>query len=164
MIGMRSTDPPTVSCIRPAEIEEAAALSDLCFRSKRVWGYDDAFMGLARAALQVPPAQIEAGDVWVATAPDGSLAGVLVLASAEQPATIDLDKLFIEPRQMRAGFGRVLLTYAVAEARRRGANRITILADPYAAPFYERHGARLIGEAPSDAIPGHFLPLYEIAL
>ena len=26
--------------IRPARVEEAAALSDLCFRSKAVWGYD----------------------------------------------------------------------------------------------------------------------------
>ena len=26
--------------IRPARVEEAAALADLCFRSKAVWGYD----------------------------------------------------------------------------------------------------------------------------
>ena len=40
----------------------------------------------------------------------------------------------------------------------------TILADPNAAGFYERNGARLIGTAPSDAIPGRSLPLYEIKL
>ena len=32
--------------IRPARVEEAAALSDLCFRSKAVWGYDPEFMAL----------------------------------------------------------------------------------------------------------------------
>jgi hypothetical protein len=32
--------------IRPARIDEAAALSDLCFRSKAVWGYDTEFMAL----------------------------------------------------------------------------------------------------------------------
>src|SRR4029077_17951571 len=37
--------------IRPARVEEAAALSDLCFRSKAVWGYDPEFMALMRAAL-----------------------------------------------------------------------------------------------------------------
>ena len=42
--------------------------------------------------------------------------------------------------------------------------RLTILADPHAAGFYERNGARQIGEAPSDAIPGRSLPLYEIML
>ena len=50
----------------------------------------------------------------------------------------------------------------IGEARRRGATRLTILADPNAAAFYERNGARKIGMAPSDAIPGRFVPLYEI--
>src|ERR1700719_3803288 len=40
--------------IRPARVEEAAALSDLCFRSKAVWGYDPEFMALMLAALGVP--------------------------------------------------------------------------------------------------------------
>src|SRR4029077_8899783 len=39
--------------IRPARVEEAAALSDLCFRSKAVWGYDPEFMAPMLAALGV---------------------------------------------------------------------------------------------------------------
>ena len=57
-----------------------------------------------------------------------------------------------------------LLAHAIAEARRRGAGRLTILADPNAAAFYERAGAVRIGEAPSDAVPGRLLPLYELRL
>jgi GNAT superfamily N-acetyltransferase len=158
----------TQSCpgagIRSARVEEAAALSDLCVRSKAVWGYDDSFMALARNVLQVGVRQIAAGDVWVATTADGSVAGVVALAPGEQPGTLDLDKLFVEPRHIRAGFGRALLDHATREAKRRGATRLTILADPYAAPFYERNGARRIGEAPSDAIPGRLVPLYEMTL
>ena len=60
--------------------------------------------------------------------------------------------------------GHLYVQINSAEARRRDAKRLTILADPYAAGFYERNGARLIGEAPSDAIPGRSLPLYEIKL
>jgi hypothetical protein len=41
------------SYIRFARVEEAAALSDLCFRSKAVWGYDPEFMALMPAALAV---------------------------------------------------------------------------------------------------------------
>ena len=158
----------TQSCpgggIRSARVEEAAALSDLCVRSKAVWGYDDSFMALAHGVLQVGVRQIAAGDVWVATTDDGSLAGVAALAPGEQPDTLDLDKLFVEPRHIRAGFGRALLDHATREAKRRGATRLTILADPYAAPFYERNGARRIGEAPSDAIPGRMVPSYEMTL
>jgi GNAT superfamily N-acetyltransferase len=150
--------------IRAARIEEAAALSDLCVRSKAVWGYNEAFMALAREPLRVGVKEIAAGDVWVATTADGSVAGVVALAPGEQPDTLDLDKLFVEPRHIRGGFGRALLAHAMREARRRGATRLTILSDPYAAPFYERNGARRVGEAPSDAIPGRMLPLYEMVL
>jgi GNAT superfamily N-acetyltransferase len=156
--------PTAAARIRLARTEEAAALSDLCVRSKAVWGYDERFMEQAQASLQVRPEQIAAGDVWVVTRADGGFAGVMALAPGDQPDTVDLDKLFVEPRSIRAGFGRVLLAHAVAESRRRGAKRMTILADPYAAAFYERSGARWIGEAPSDAIPGRMVPLYEIAL
>jgi GNAT superfamily N-acetyltransferase len=147
-----------------ARIEEASALSELCFQSKASWGYDEDFMALARVALAVSPEQIAAGEVWVATAADESLAGIVALGPSAQPNTLDLDKLFVEPQRIRTGVGRALLTHAIIEARRRGAERLTILADPYAAGFYERNGARLIGQAPSDAIPGRSLPLYEIKL
>jgi GNAT superfamily N-acetyltransferase len=150
--------------IRRAGVEEAAALSDLCVRSKAVWGYEDSFMALARGVLQVGVKEIAAGDVWVATTANGSIAGVVALALGEQTGTLDLDKLFVEPRHIRGGFGRALLEHALREARRRGATRLTILADPYAAAFYERCGARRIGEAPSDAIPGRMVPFYEVAL
>ena len=60
-------------CIRLARIDEAPGLSELCVRSKASWGYDEAFMALARVALQVNPEQIERDDVWVATGADGGL-------------------------------------------------------------------------------------------
>src|SRR6266851_10327840 len=150
--------------VGPARVDEADALSALCFRSKAVWGYDAAFMALARAALRVSPGEIAAGNVWVAAMGDGSIAGMVALAATERADTLDLNKLFIDPPFIEIGFGRMLLAHAVAKARRRGARRLTILADPYAAAFYERQGACRIGEAPSDAIPGRMLPLYEINL
>ena len=88
----------------------------------------------------------------------------MALGPSEEPDTLDLDKLFVEPQRIRTGIGRALIAHAINEARRRGATRLTILSDPYAAGFYERNGARLIGEAPSDAIPGRSVPLYEIKL
>jgi predicted N-acetyltransferase YhbS len=154
----------TVPCIRLARIDEAPGLSELCVRSKASWRYDEAFMALARVVLQVNPEQIAAGDVWVATGADGEVAGMVALGPGERPDTLDLDKLFVEPQRIRSGVGSALVAHAIDEARRRGAKRLTILSDPYAAGFYERNGARLIGQAPSDAIPGRSVPLYEIKL
>jgi len=154
----------SLPCIRPARIEEAPALLELCARSKASWGYDEDFMGLVRLAFEGMQEQVATGNVWVATRSDGEVAGMVALGPSEQPDTLDLDKLFVEPQRIRTGVGRALLAHAIIEARCRVAQRLTILADPYAAGFYERNGARLIGEAPSDAIPGRSLPLYEIKL
>jgi predicted N-acetyltransferase YhbS len=100
----------------------------------------------------------------VATGVDGEVTGMVALGPSKQLNTLDLDKLFVEPLWIRTGVGRALIAHAIDEARRRGAKRLTILSDPYAAGFYERNGARRIGEAPSDAIPGRSVPLYEIKL
>ena len=81
--------------IRPARVEEAAALSDLCFRSKTVWGYEPEFMALMLAALGVAGEDIAAGDVWVATGADRQIAGVVALAPGDAPGALDLNKLFI---------------------------------------------------------------------
>ena len=76
----------------------------------------------------------------------------MALAPGDAPGTLDLNKLFIEPRHIRGGVGRALLAHAVAEARKRGAERLTILADPNAAGFYERNGAVRTRKASSDAV------------
>jgi len=162
--GIKPITAPLVAGVRAARLEEAPGLSELCVRSKAVWGYDETFMALARAALEVRPEHIKAGDVWVATAADGSIAGIVALGPSDQPRTLDLKKLFVAPQRIGSGVGRMLLAYAMAEARRRGARRLTILSDPYAAVFYERNGAIRIGVAPSDAVPGRMLPLFEISL
>jgi GNAT superfamily N-acetyltransferase len=72
--------------------------------------------------------------------------------------------MFVDPRTINRGVGRALFEAAVVLARRLGAKRMAILADPNAAPFYERMGARFVSQAPSDAIPGRTLPLYEYDL
>ena len=111
--------------IRLARVEEAAALSDLCFRSKAVWGYDPEFKALKPAALEVVPEHIAAGDVWIATGVDGEIAGVVALAPGDAPDTLNLNKLFAEPRQYpqrrRPGATRARRRRGAA-ARRRAAD------------------------------------------
>jgi hypothetical protein len=46
----------------------------------------------------------------------------VALAPGDAPGTLDLNKLFIEPRHIRGGVGRALFALAVAEARRRTAD------------------------------------------
>src|SRR5438552_12151075 len=95
--------------IRAAQLQEAPELSELCVRSKAVWGYDETFMAWVRAALEVKPEHIDAGDIWVATAADRSIAGIVALGPSDQPHTLDLHKLFVAPQRIGSGIGRMLL-------------------------------------------------------
>jgi GNAT superfamily N-acetyltransferase len=70
----------------------------------------------------------------------------------------DLLKLFVEPKALRSGTGRALLAWATDVAKKLGATRLTIDADPDAAAFYRGMGACDVGQTPSGSIPGRMLP------
>ena len=144
--------------VRTARAGEAEVLTALSVRSKAHWGYDDAFMRSSQASLTVGDADIAAGRVLVAERDR------LVFGVARVEPDGELGLLFVDPLALNRGIGRALFDAAAALARRLGARRMVIVADPNAAPFYERMGARFVSHAPSDAIPGRTLPLYEYDL
>jgi GNAT superfamily N-acetyltransferase len=142
--------------LRPAQPRELAALSDLCYRAKAVWGYDPAFMDACRAELTITQQDLARARVQVAES-SGTIVGIAQLSIAAAQAS--LDKLFIDPRSQRTGAGRRLFEWCVEEARAQGARVLLIESDPGAADFYRRMGARDEGMAPSGSIPGRMLPL-----
>lgn len=62
-------------------------------------------------------ARIADGQAWVAEV-EGAVGGVLVLV--EQPDHLCIDNVAVDPPRRRTGLGRALLTFAEAEAARRG--------------------------------------------
>jgi GNAT superfamily N-acetyltransferase len=156
--------------LRPGRPDDAAALSDLAFRSKAFWGYSDSLMAAFADELKVSPdmaAQAVIAEV------DGVLAGFHLLGPvsgalpgrpATEPAPADageLDMLFLDPTFIGAGVGRVLFQDAMAKAIARGWTTVYIAADPQSTGFYETCGAVRVGERLSPSVPGRFLPLLE---
>ena len=148
--------------IRRARPGEREALTALCLRSKAHWGYDAEFMRLCAVTLVISDQSIAEGRVLVATEGDGRILGTSSVLQDGEDASLDL--MFVEPGAIGSGVGRLLFIEAVRLARRLGYRRMTILADVNAAPFYERMGAHFLRQAPSDAIPGRWLPFYEYDL
>ena len=147
--------------IRPAEPEEAEALTALTLRSKAHWGYDAEFMDAVRAELTLTRATIAEQEVFVLEE-HGVIAGFYALILHEHEA--ELSMLFIDPPAIGRGFGRVLFEHAAREARALGATEMMIDSDPFAEAFYLALGAERIGEAPSGSIPGRMLPLLRYGL
>ena len=147
--------------IRAPRIEELPGLSDICLRSKAVWGYSAEFLAACRGELSFDPSDLRLTPIAVAEQ-DEKLLGVAQVKFVQGEA--DLAKLFVQPGCLRSGVGRALLHWAMEVATEQGAVRLTIDSDPGAADFYRRMGARDAGQSPSGSIPGRMLPRLVIDL
>jgi len=147
--------------MRPARCDEIAALSDLAFRSKAYWGYDDAFMEACRGELTVHEADLERFHVFLLER-EHAISGFGAVAPGEPEA--ELWWLFVDPASIGSGAGRTLWQHAVALARSLGVRTLRIESDPNAEGFYLAMGAVRIGEAPSQSIAGRSIPVLEFDL
>ena len=141
--------------IREATKSELPELSDLCLRSKAVWGYDQSFLDACRAELTLDESELLDSVMGVGTA-DDTIIGLVQIRLGRNHA--DLEKIFVEPRHLGHGYGRVMFEWALHEARASGAQRLVVHADPSAALFYRAMGMVDAGHAPSGSIPGRMLP------
>jgi N-acetylglutamate synthase-like GNAT family acetyltransferase len=131
--------------IRLAEASERDALEGLQRRSSMHEPMYREQLAAHPDAIELPPEQIAAGLVRVAER-NGAVVGFAVLLEPSGDAC-ELDGLFVEPQQMRAGIGRRLIDDARRIARERGATRIDVVANPQAVAFYEAVGFVAAGEA-----------------
>ncbi len=152
--------PRTHAAVRVPRPDEVGRLTEIAMAAKGHWGYPAAWLELWRPSLTFDVALLARDWVRVAEL-DGAIRGVVAL-TGERP-DVELSHLWVDPSAIGSGLGRLLLDSAIAEARRRGAPRLTILSDPYAVPFYEHMGARIVGEEPSEPA-GRVLPRMTLAL
>jgi GNAT superfamily N-acetyltransferase len=150
---------PLAVTLRPAVPAEADALSRLALRSKGYWGYDEEFLAACRVELTLRPEQCDGVHTVVAERGD-ALLGFYRLAG-EAPVA-ELADLFVDPTVIGRGVGATLLADAVDRARALGVSRLVIDADPHAAGFYVRMGARRVGSVASSSIVRRQLPRFEL--
>lgn len=152
--------------IRPATCADAPRLTVLAQAAKASWGYPAAWLCVWRNALTITPSYIEMHTVVVAEvpAPSRSVIGMCALEDGEE--YWQLAHLWIAPHAQGAGIGRALVQHVVAAAGSQKPSRIVrVEADPHAADFYRRLGAREVATvpAPMDGAPRRVLPVFEFA-
>ena len=151
----RDARSPTLSS-RSAEPEEADALSALAFRSKAYWGYDAEFLEACRSELTLTAEFIAAGEVHLIEKGKGAIG---FYSLVQWNSDVELGHFFVEPGCIRQGLGALLWNDAVERAVALGYGHLIIESDPNAEGFYIKLGAERIGEVPSRAQAGRFLPL-----
>lgn len=141
--------------LRAPRPDELQALSDLCLRSKAVWGYEPAMLERFRRELTLSEQDLRQDAIVVADDLRG-IAGVVEVSFGGDVAV--LEKLFVEPARFGEGTGNLMYVWACRIAQGRGAHQLVVDADPGAAAFYLRMGAEPAGEAESGSVPGRMLP------
>jgi ribosomal protein S18 acetylase RimI-like enzyme len=136
--------------IRPAQEQEAEALSALALKAKAHWGYSAETIESWKEDLTVSIHTIVSRPTFVAALGDEIVGFYSLLPSNH---AWKLDNLWVLPQFMDRGIGRALVAHALQTAVRGGASSVTIDADPNAESFYLACGADRCGEVPAP-IPG----------
>jgi GNAT superfamily N-acetyltransferase len=115
--------------IRAATVTERVALEALQRRASDVWEAYREQLAAHPDAIVLPSASMDSGWVRVAVADDERPIGFSVVIP-RGAAIHELDGLFVEPRHMHHGVGRLLVEDAVARAARDGAAGLEVIAGP----------------------------------
>ncbi len=142
--------------LRAALPADCPVLSDLALRSKASWGYDDAFIERCRPVLTVDPDHLRTMVIRLVEQDDRILGFYGLIP--DNPAEWEIEFLFVDPAAQALGLGKMLVSHAMTLAAARGAQRLSVISDPYAAPFYRRQGFEPLDFVPSDVDPDRPLP------
>jgi GNAT superfamily N-acetyltransferase len=147
--------------MRRAQSGDSERLTRIACDAKAHWGYPEAWLRAWQPVLRITPEYVERQLVYVA-AVDAEPVGFYVLEPRADRWS--LEHFWVEPRWHGRGVGRFMFMHAVESIRAIRPGIMVIEADPYAAGFYSRMGARRSGTvpAPAEGEPGRTLPVFEI--
>jgi GNAT superfamily N-acetyltransferase len=141
--------PDVIRPARPDDMPQVVALIRALSEFERLPGPDDAAAARLAADAFAHPPRFEVAVAEV----DGDVVGYalyfMVYSTFLARPSLYLEDLFVHPRARSRGLGRALLCRLAAEAQARGCGRFewTVLDwNVRAQSFYERLGARVLGE------------------
>ena len=140
------------SMIRRSSPDEATTLTTIALEAKRHWGYPEHWIKHWESDLTVTADFIRDNHVYVAEA-EGEVRGFYALCVRGDKA--ELEHLWVTPAFIGTGVGKELFLDAMERAAALEVRDVEISSDPNAAGFYERMGAKQVGEvdAPVDGQP-----------
>jgi N-acetylglutamate synthase-like GNAT family acetyltransferase len=128
--------------IRPANADEIDVLSQIAMEAKRYWDYPPEVIDSWHSTLTLEATHIDFAPPFVADQ-DGEVVGFYQLIPGDR---IELEHLWVKPKYMHKGIGKELMAHAITSAKKRGAKKMLIDADPHATAFYLSCGAYRVGE------------------
>ena len=133
--------------IRKAVPSDATTLTQIAHDAKRHWGYPEHWIQHWQTELTISADLINNNQVYVAEQ-DGEIVGFYALILRAEKA--ELEHMWVAPAHIGEGIGKELFVHAMQQAAGENVSAVEISSDPNAEGFYQRMGARRIGEVPAD--------------
>ncbi|QAT51196.1 GNAT family N-acetyltransferase [Caproiciproducens sp. NJN-50] len=130
-------------------------LSGLACDSEAYWGYDKNYMDQFRRYYNVTADFIRSNPVRVLKEGDRTV-GFFGLQSNE--SNWQLEFFYVCAASIGKGYGRNLWNELLAFCREERIGRFEFVTSPQAVPFYEKMGARVVGEEASLLKKGRTIP------
>jgi N-acetylglutamate synthase-like GNAT family acetyltransferase len=137
--------------IREAMLSEYDTLSDLTLQSEAYWGYDNAFLEKFTMYYNITVDFIKNNHVYVLIN-NTNILGYYGLAIRDDISSLEF--LFIEPKSIGNGYGKILWNHMIAVCQKNHVKEFTIVSDPHARNFYYNMGAKPYMEIDSKMTPG----------
>ncbi len=147
--------------IEKAHRTDAEKITDLTIRSKNYWNYGDKQIMEWKDELTITPKYIDHNQVYKLTM-NNELVGFYAF-QPENEKIIKLNFLFIEPKCIGKGYGKILMNDFLKRIEKTDYEKITLDADPNAEKFYEKAGFKVVGKLKS-SIKNRFLPIMEMEI
>lgn len=122
-------------------------MTQIALDAKRYWGYPEHWIQHWQANLTISSDFIINNQVYVAER-EGETIGFYALVAKDQRA--ELEHMWVAPEHIGTGVGKELFIHAMQTAAGDNISTVEISADPNAQGFYQRMGARRIGEVSSE--------------
>jgi len=141
--------------IRNAKIDEADSLTNIAIKSEAYWGYDFDYMEKFKFFYKVTEEFISKNSTFLLEEDKNIIGfcGVLI----ENDVTY-LEYLFIEPKYIGKGYGKLLWNHLVEYCKITGLKELSIVTSPQAKGFYVKMGAVPCGEVESLLKKGRIIP------
>lgn len=137
---------------------DSEVITELTLRSKAYWNYDPAQVEAWRGDLTVSAEYIEANQVYKLMLNEECIG--FYAYRALNDALVKLDFLFVEPKCIGKGYGKVLMNHCLQDLAQSNYQIVRLDADPNAEAFYKRCGFEVVGQLES-SIKDRFLPIME---
>ncbi len=147
--------------VKKSTPEDSEILTALTKKSKAYWGYSDQQMNDWSESLTITKNYIETNMVFKLVIEDEIVAYYSYILL--DLWTIKLDNLFVLPKLIGQGLGRLLIQDLLFRIKKTSINKIILESDPHVEKFYTKLNFVKVGQIET-SIKDRFLSILELTL